>query len=152
MTGYGFISQERGVARCERSGVIATRTSDSFPDRLLEIHDALEKLLSEMCPAEVAVESAFVRKSAAAALQLGHVRGVVIVVARKSGAEVFEYTAPEVKMAVVRNGSAQKQQVAFMVRRLLPGLAGLREDEADALAVALCHAHRAPLLRMRAAR
>ena len=131
------------MARCERSGVIATRTRDSFPDRLLEIHDALEKLLSEMRPAEVAVESAFVRKSAAAALLLGHVRGVVIVVARKSGAEVFEYTAPEVKMAVVRNGSAQKQQVAFMVRRLLPGLATLRADEADALAVALCHMHRA---------
>jgi crossover junction endodeoxyribonuclease RuvC len=142
VTGYGFISQERGVARCERSGVIATRTRDSFPDRLLEIYDALERLLSEMCPTEVAVESAFVRKSAAAALQLGHVRGVAIVVARKSGAEVFEYTAPEVKMAVVRNGSAQKQQVAFMVHRLLPGLAALKEDEADALAVALCHMHR----------
>ena len=98
-----------------------------------------------MRPAEVAVESAFVRKSALAALQIGHVRGVVLVVARRSGASVFEYTAPEVKMAVVRNGSAQKGQVAFMVRRLLPGLVDLREDEADALAVALCHMHRGPL-------
>ena len=98
-----------------------------------------------MHPAEVAVESAFVRKSALAALQIGHVRGVVLVVARKSGVLVFEYAAPEVKMAVVRNGSAQKEQVAFMVRRLLPGLTDLREDEADALAVALCHLHRAPL-------
>jgi crossover junction endodeoxyribonuclease RuvC len=142
VTGYGFISQERGVPRCERSGVIATLTRHSFPDRLLQIYDALEKLLAEMCPAEVAVESAFVRKSASAALQIGHVRGVVIVAARRSGAQVFEYTAPEVKMAVVRNGSAQKGQVEFMVRRLLPGLAKLREDEADALAVALCHMHR----------
>ena len=98
-----------------------------------------------MRPAEVAVESAFVRKSALAALQIGHVRGVVLVVARRSGASVFEYTAPEVKMAVVRNGSAQKEQVAFMVRRLLPGLTDLREDESDALAVALCHMHRGPL-------
>lgn len=143
VTGYGFIVLERGVARCERSGVISPRASLSFPDRLLHIHDALEALLDEMRPAEVAVESAFVRKSAAAALQIGHVRGVVLVAARRSGAAVFEYTAPEVKMAVVRNGAAQKGQVAFMVRRLLPGLAALREDEADALAVALCHVQRA---------
>lgn len=125
--------------------MIATRRQLSFPDRLLEIHDTLEGLLSEMRPTEVAVESAYVRKSATAALQIGHVRGVVIVAARRSGATVFEYTAPEVKMAVVRNGSAQKEQVAFMVRRLLPGLAKLREDEADALAVALCHMHRGTL-------
>jgi crossover junction endodeoxyribonuclease RuvC len=133
------------VTRCERSGVIATKPSFSFPDRLLQIHDALLALLAEMRPSEVAVESAFVRKSASAALIIGHVRGVVIVAARKSGAAVFEYTAPEVKMAVVRNGSAQKAQVEFMVRRLLPGLSKLREDEADALAVALCHLHRGPL-------
>src|SRR5882672_10282548 len=145
VTGYGFIRHDRGVPRCERSGVIATLASLSFPDRLLQIHDALEALLAEMRPAEVAVESAYVRKSAMAALMIGHVRGVIIVAARKSGATVFEYTAPEVKMAVVRNGSAQKEQVQFMVQRLLPGLAKLREDEADALAVALCHMHRGTL-------
>ena len=122
--------------------MIAPRIQLSFPDRLLAIHDALEALLADMRPAEVAVESVFVRRSAAAALQIGHVRGVVIVAARRSGAQVFEYTAPEVKMAVVRNGGAQKEQVAFMVRRLLPGLIKLKEDEADALAVALCHMHR----------
>src|SRR5712675_484120 len=98
VTGYSFIRSERGVTCCERSGVIATRAGLSFPDRLLQIHDALEALLAEMRPAEVAVESAFVRKSASAALMIGHVRGVIIVAARKSGAAVFEYTAPEVKM------------------------------------------------------
>lgn len=142
VTGYGFIIVERGTARCVRSGVIAPRASLAFPDRLLYIHEALEALLDELRPAEVAVESAFVRKSAAAALQIGHARGVVLVAARKSGAAVFEYTAPEVKMAVVRNGAAEKRQVEFMVRRLLPDLEELREDEADALAVALCHLHR----------
>jgi crossover junction endodeoxyribonuclease RuvC len=133
------------VPRCERSGVIATASRLSFPDRLLAIHDALARLLDEMRPAEVAVESAFVRLSALSALQIGHVRGVVLLAARQSGATVFEYTAPEVKMAVVRNGAAQKDQVAFMVRRLLPGLHEVREDEADALAVALCHMHRGKL-------
>jgi crossover junction endodeoxyribonuclease RuvC len=145
VTGYGFIVHEGGTTRCTRSGVIATRARLSFPDRLLAIHDALTALLTEMRPDEVAVESAYVRQSAHAALQIGHVRGVVLVAARKSGAAVFEYTAPEVKMAVVRNGGAQKEQVQFMVRRLLPGLNDLREDEADALAVAICHMHRGKL-------
>ncbi len=95
-----------------------------------------------MRPEDIAVETAFVRKSASAALKLGHVRGVILIAAKRSGAAIYEYTAPEVKMAVVRNGAAQKEQVAFMVRRLLPGLKTIKEDEADALAVALCHAHR----------
>ena len=92
----------------------------------------------------MAVESAFVRKSPQAALQIGHVRGVILLVARQSGASIHEYTATEVKMAVVRQGGAAKQQVGFMVRRLLDGVGAIREDEADALAVALCHANRGP--------
>jgi crossover junction endodeoxyribonuclease RuvC len=135
--------------RYERSGAIAPRSSLSFPDRLLAVHDALASLLEELLPDEVAVETAFVRKSARAALQIGHVRGVVLLAARRSGAAIFEYTAPEVKMAVVRQGAAAKEQVAFMVRRLLPEVREVTEDEADALAVALCHAHRAPLRRIR---
>lgn len=98
-----------------------------------------------MRPVEVAVETAFVRRSAAAALQIGHVRGVILLAARRAGAAIFEYTAPEVKMAVARNGAAGKAQVDTMVHRLVPGLGELREDEADAIAVALCHAHRAGL-------
>ncbi len=144
-TGYGFIRRAGGVTRCERSGVIAPRTSLPFSDRLLAIHDALAALLCEFRPDEVAVETAFVRKSASAALQIGHVRGVILLAARRSGAAIYEYTAPEVKMAVASHGAAGKEQIGFMVRRLLPGLPRLREDEADALAVALCHAHRAAL-------
>ncbi|MGE5175754.1 MAG: crossover junction endodeoxyribonuclease RuvC [Hyphomicrobiales bacterium] len=142
-TGYGVILPEGSRLRYERSGVIAPRANLSFPDRLLAVYDGLSRLLEELRPDEVAVETAFVRKSALAALQLGHVRGVVLLAARQSGAAVYEYTAPEVKMAVVRQGAAAKEQVAFMVRRLLPGVGVIREDEADALAVALCHAHRA---------
>jgi crossover junction endodeoxyribonuclease RuvC len=123
--------------------VFSPRPTLPFAERLLQIHDALAKLLEETCPDEVAVESAFVRKSASAALQIGHVRGVILLAARRSGAAIFEYTAPEVKMAVTRNGAAAKGQVGFMIRRLLPELAAIREDEADALAVALCHAQRA---------
>jgi crossover junction endodeoxyribonuclease RuvC len=140
------------VYRYERSGVITPRATLPFSDRLLAVYDGLLAVLDELKPDEVAVESAFVRKSALAALQIGHVRGVILLAARQRGAAIHEYTAPEVKLAVVRHGAAAKEQVAFMVRRLLPQVGPIREDEADALAVALCHAHRAPLLRMRAAR
>lgn len=123
--------------------MIAPRAALSFPDRLLAVYDGLARVLDEVRPDEIAVETAFVRKSAHSALQIGHVRGVILLAARQSGAAVFEYTAPEVKQAVVRQGAAAKEQVAFMVRRLLPGVGAVREDEADALAVAVCHAHRA---------
>jgi crossover junction endodeoxyribonuclease RuvC len=143
-TGYGLLRLEGSRIRYERSGTISPRASLSFPDRLLQVHDALAGILEELDPDEVAVESAFVRKSALAALQIGHVRGVVLLAARRSGASIFEYTAPEVKLAVARHGAAAKTSVMFMVRRLLPGVDRVTEDEADALAVALCHAHRAP--------
>jgi len=143
-TGYGLLRLEGNRIQYERSGVIAPRPSLPFSDRLLAIYDGLVEILDEARPDEVAVESAFVRKSALAALQIGHVRGVILLAARQCGASIHEYTAPEVKVAVVRHGAAAKQQVGFMVRRLLPGLGVLREDEADALAVALCHLHRAP--------
>jgi crossover junction endodeoxyribonuclease RuvC len=142
-TGYGFVRRDGSRIRYERSGVIAPRATLPFADRLLAIHTELMLLLERWRPDEVAVETAFVRKSAQSALQIGHVRGVVILAARQQGADLYEYTAPEVKMAVVRQGAASKEQVSFMVRRLLPETAALREDEADALAVALCHAQRA---------
>jgi len=144
VTGYGLLRLDGSRLHYERSGVITPRTSLSFSDRLLAIYDGLMQVLEDARPHEVAVETAFFRKSAHSALQIGHVRGVILLAARQLGADVHEYTAPEVKLAVVRQGAAAKSQVGFMVRRLLPGAGPLREDEADALAVALCHAHRAP--------
>ena len=144
VTGYGLLRMDGSRVHYERSGVIAPRATLPFSDRLIAVYDGLAALLEEARPDEVAVESAFVRKSAQAALQIGHVRGVILLVARQSGAAIHEYTATEVKMAVVRQGAAAKQQVGFMVRRLLAGVGAIREDEADALAVALCHANRGP--------
>src|SRR5689334_12645957 len=135
VTGYGLLRMDGSRVLYERSGVIAPRATLPFPDRLIAVYDGLAALLDEIRPDEVAVEKAFVRKSALAALQIGHVRGVILLVARQSGAAIHEYTAPEVKMAVVRQGAAAKQQVGFMVRRLLAGVGVIREDEADALAV-----------------
>jgi len=144
VTGYGLLRMDGSRVLYERSGVIAPRATLPFSDRLIAVYDGLAALLDEVRPDEVAVESAFVRKSPQAALQIGHVRGVILLVARQSGAAIHEYTATEVKMAVVRQGAAAKQQVGFMVRRLLAGVGAIREDEADALAVALCHANRGP--------
>ena len=144
VTGYGLLRMDGSRVLYERSGVIAPRATLPFSDRLIAVYDGLAALLKEARPDEVAVESAFVRKSAQSALQIGHVRGVILLVARQSGAAIHEYTATEVKMAVVRQGGAAKQQVGFMVRRLLAGVGAIREDEADALAVALCHANRGP--------
>lgn len=143
-TGYGLLHLDGSRIRYERSGVWAPRPALPFADRLAAVYDGLLALLDQVRPDEVAVERAFVRKSALAALQIGHVRGVILLAARQRGAAIHEYTATEVKMAVARQGGAAKQQVEFMVRRLLPAVGAMREDEADALAVALCHAHRAP--------
>ena len=147
-TGYGLLTLDGSRLHYERSGVISPRASLPFCDRLLAVYDGLLTILDELRPDEVAVETAFVRKSPLAALQIGHVRGVILLAARQHGAAIHEYTAPEVKLAVVRQGAAAKDQVAFMVRRLLPQVGPIREDEADALAVALCHAHRAPMRRL----
>ena len=151
VTGYGLLRLEGSRVCYERSGVIAPRATLPFVDRIAAVYDGLLALLDEVRPDEVAVESAFVRKSALAALQIGHVRGVILLAAKQRGAAIHEYTAPEVKMAVARQGAAAKHQVAFMVRRLLPTVGAMREDEADALAVALCHAHRAPFREQRIA-
>ncbi|HEX5030398.1 MAG TPA: crossover junction endodeoxyribonuclease RuvC [Candidatus Eisenbacteria bacterium] len=148
VTGFGLLLLDGSRVHYERSGVIAPRATLPFSDRLLAVYDGLLAILGELQPDEVAVESAFVRKSALAALQIGHVRGVILLAARQHGASIHEYTAPEVKLAVVRHGAAAKDQVGFMVRRLLPQAGPIREDEADALAVALCHAHRAPMRRL----
>ncbi len=150
VTGFGLLLLDGSRVHYERSGVIAPRATLPFSDRLLAVYDGLLALLDELRPDEVAVESAFVRKSPLAALQIGHVRGVILLAARQHGAAIHEYTAPEVKLAVVRHGAAAKDQVGFMVRRLLPQAGPIREDEADALAVALCHAHRAPMRRLAA--
>ena len=144
VTGFGLLRLDGSRVLYERSGVIAPRATLPFSDRLIAVYDGLAALLEEVRPDEVAVERAFVRKSPQSALQIGHVRGVILLVARQSGAAIHEYTATEVKMAVVRQGGAAKQQVGFMVRRLLAGVGAIREDEADALAVALCHANRGP--------
>ena len=101
----------------------------------------LEALLADRSPDTAAVEEVFVNKNPQSTLKLGQARGVALMIAARSGLDVGEYAARLVKKAVVGNGNAEKVQVHAMVARLLPGIAIAGPDAADALAVAITHAH-----------
>ena len=141
-TGYGCIETDGSRHRIVVAGAIKTAALASFPEKLLKIHTGLTALLLECRPDCVAVESLFHAANARSALKLGHARGVAILAAVEAALPVAEYTPAEIKRAVVGYGRAEKQQVQQMVKLIL-GLAALPEphDAADALAVAICHAH-----------
>jgi crossover junction endodeoxyribonuclease RuvC len=140
-TGWGVLEAEGNRLRHVADGVIATESADDVPSRLKMLDDALAEILSRYAPAEAAVEETYVNRNATATLKLGYARGVALLAPARAGIPVFEYGAKTVKMAVVGTGAADKDQVGQMVRRLLPGAAQKRADAADALAVAICHAH-----------
>ena len=140
-TGWGVLEAEGNRLRHVADGVIATESEDDVPSRLKMLDDALAEILARYAPAEAAVEETYVNRNATATLNLGYARGVALLAPARAGIPVFEYGAKTVKMAVVGTGGADKEQVGQMVRRLLPGAAQKRADAADALAVAICHAH-----------
>ena len=150
-TGWGLVSAEGNRLRHLGDGVIATDGAATVPERLRALHDALAALLVEHRPDEAAVEETYVNRNGTATLKLGYARGVALLAPALAGIPVAEYGAKAVKLAVVGTGGADKKQVAEMVRRLLPGALLRRADAADALAVAICHAHhRASNLRVAA--
>lgn len=140
-TGWGIVESEGSRLRHIADGVIATDSDADVPLRLKALDDALAELLRAYAPDEAAVEETYVNRNAAATLKLGYARGVALLAPARHGIAVFEYGAKTVKLAVVGTGSADKDQVGMMVRRLLPGAVQKRADAADALAVAICHAH-----------
>jgi crossover junction endodeoxyribonuclease RuvC len=140
-TGWGLIDVDGNRLMHVADGVIATDSVDAVPERLKVLHYALHALLSQHRPHEAAVEETYVNRNGAATLKLGYARGVALLAPAVAGIPVTEYAAKTVKMAVVGTGGAEKDQVVMMVRRLLPGAILRRADAADALAVAICHAH-----------
>jgi crossover junction endodeoxyribonuclease RuvC len=140
-TGWGLIEADGNRLRHRADGVIATDAATSVPARLRVLHDALAALLAEHRPDEAAIEETYVNRNGTATLKLGYARGVALLAPALAGIPVAEYAAKSVKLAVVGTGGADKTQVQMMVRRLLPGAAIRRADAADALAVAICHAH-----------
>ena len=123
------------------NGQLKTSTSAALPERLASLADQLEALLAEHRPEAAAVEEVFVNKNPQSTLKLGQARGVILMIAARSGIAVGEYAARLVKKAVVGTGGAEKPQVHAMVARLLPGAKIAGPDAADALAVAITHAH-----------
>ncbi|OFV96456.1 MAG: crossover junction endodeoxyribonuclease RuvC [Acidobacteria bacterium RIFCSPLOWO2_02_FULL_60_20] len=140
-TGYGVIDTDGRASAMIASGVIRPRSRSAFPERLRYISESLRELIHSFAPAEVAIEGVFHSVNARSALQLGHVRGVALLVAAESNLPVHEYSPLQIKSSVVGYGRAEKMQVQEMVKLLLRLDALPPEDAADALAVALCHAH-----------
>jgi crossover junction endodeoxyribonuclease RuvC len=140
-TGWGLVECDGNRLRHLADGVIATDSEAGVPERLRVLHHALAALLAEHRPHEAAVEETYVNRNGTATLKLGYARGVALLAPALRGIPVAEYGAKAVKLAVVGTGGAAKEQVQMMVRHLLPGASIRRADAADALAVAICHAH-----------
>lgn len=143
-TGFGILRIDGGRLRYEKSGTIRPSRGLPFSEKLREIHDGVAELLASGEVDAVAVEDVYQGVNPRTASRIGHVRGVVLLAAAEAGLPAYEYPPNEVKSAVVGNGLATKEQVRFMVERILsPGRAIESSDESDALAVAICHGHRA---------
>ena len=144
-TGYGVVERSGNRLTCVARGTIAPRARLDLPQRLHEIASRVGDMIEQSAPECVVVEKAFYHESVHSTLVLGHVRGALLVAAVARGVAVAEYSPREIKMSVVGNGGATKEQVAFMIRRLLGLRDTLPPDAADALAAAMCHLHRARL-------
>lgn len=140
-TGWGVIQAEGARLSYVASGRINTPTDGQMGDRLSFLAEALEQIVSAQSPNEAAVEETFVNTNPRSALKLGQARGICLMAPARMGVPVAEYAANVIKKAIVGAGHADKTQVTAMVARLLPKAPKMSADEADALAVAICHGH-----------
>jgi crossover junction endodeoxyribonuclease RuvC len=140
-TGWGVVAADGARLHHVAHGVIAPDVSLSLAERLLFLFRAVAEIVATHAPDEAAVEETFMTANGASTLKLGHARAAVMIAPAAAGLVVAEYAAKVVKKAVVGTGGADKAQVAFMIARLLPTAGGATADAADALAVAICHAH-----------
>ncbi len=140
-TGWGLVRAEGNRLSHIANGQLKTDASAPLPERLAKLADQLEAVIAEHRPDAAAVEEIFVNKNPQSTLKLGQARGVALMCAARSGIAVGEYAPTLVKKAVVGTGGAEKAQVHAMVSRILPGAKIAGADAADALAVAITHAH-----------
>jgi len=140
-TGWGLVAVDGARLSWIAHGVIAPPEKAPFAERLLAVMDGVAALIEEHRPDECAIEEIFVSVNGSSTLKLGHARAAAMLAPAKAGLAVAEYAAREVKKAVVGTGGADKDQIAFMVARLLPAAGGVTADAADALAVAITHSH-----------
>jgi crossover junction endodeoxyribonuclease RuvC len=140
-TGWGVVETLGNSLRFVAAGTLRSDEKAELAARLCQIHDGLVEVLALNQPFEAAVEQTFVNKDAVATLKLGQARGVAMLVPARAGLAVAEYAPNAVKKAVVGAGHAEKQQIHMMVKVLMPRASFDSEHAADALAIAICHAH-----------
>jgi crossover junction endodeoxyribonuclease RuvC len=142
ITGYGIVQYSGNKFKVIDYGAITTEAGLPLSTRLAQTFDKLEILIAQYRPDGIAIEELFFNKNVKTALNVGHGRGVALLAAARSGADVYEYTPLQVKQAVVGYGRAEKKQMQEMVRIILNLPAVPKPDDvADALAIAICHAH-----------
>ncbi len=140
-TGWGMIACEGARISHIADGVLITDQTLSLAERLVQLRVQLAKVVAEWRPDEAAVEETFVNSDARATLKLGQARGIALLVPAEAGLPVAEYAPNQVKKTVVGTGHAEKEQIHHMVKVLLPRAQPQSPDAADALAIAICHAH-----------
>jgi crossover junction endodeoxyribonuclease RuvC len=140
-TGWGMIEVAGNRLMFIACGSVATSDKASLAERLVTIHDGLSKVIEEFAPDEAAVEATFVNKDASATLKLGQARGIALLIPARAGIAVAEYAPNLVKKTIVGAGHCEKDQIRLMLRVLLPKAVPPSHDAADALAIAVTHAH-----------
>ena len=140
-TGWGVIETDGNRLSFVAEGIVETNSKLSLSERLAELFSGVSEVINRLSPTEAAVEETFVNKNPASTLKLGQARGVVLLAPSMAGLVVAEYSPNMVKKSVVGSGHANKEQVKMMVKTLLPKATITNADAADALAIAICHAH-----------
>ena len=140
-TGWGVIDARDNRLSFVSEGTVTSNPKLPLADRLMELHDGLVGVIETWAPEQAAVEETFVNKNPTSTLKLGQARGIALLVPARMGLVVGEYPPNLVKKTVVGAGHAAKEQIQMMVKTLLPGSGAAGADAADALAVAICHAH-----------
>ena len=140
-TGWGVIDVDGNELSYVADGVVRPNKGAPLSDRLATLYAALHRIVVDFSPDEAAVEETFANRNPASTLKLGQARGVVMLAPAQAGIPVAEYSANVIKKSLVGAGHAEKSQIGAMIKILLPGSAAKSADAADALAVAVCHAH-----------
>ncbi|WP_217573223.1 crossover junction endodeoxyribonuclease RuvC [Mesorhizobium sp. GbtcB19] len=150
-TGWGIVESVGNSLRFVASGTVRSDDKAPLATRLCQLHDGLVEVLHQTMPHEAAVEQTFVNKDATATLKLGQARGIAMLVPARAGLVVAEYAPNAVKKAVIGVGHGEKKQIHMMVKVLMPRAVFDTDDAADALAIAICHAHHRPSVAYRMA-
>ena len=149
--GWGIVDQIGSSLSFVGAGTVRSDAKADLASRLCQLHDGLNKVLHQHAPHEAAVEQTFVNKDAKATLKLGQARGIAMLVPARAGLPVAEYAPNAVKKTVIGVGHGDKTQIKLMVNMLLPKAKYDSDDAADALAIAICHAHQRGIMDMKIA-